>query len=76
MLIYYSPLTFYLGQSVVSTVVSTALLSGRHGIPATPPTTTGDLMTQQRHSSHLGTFDADMAIHQRTPAHIPDTRID
>ena len=33
-------------------------------------------MTQPRHPRHLGTFDADMAISQRTPAHIPDTRID
>lgn len=26
--------------------------------------------------SHLGTFDADLAIHQRTAGHFPDTRID
>lgn len=34
------------------------------------------LMSKKHHTGHLGSFDADMSIHQATPDHKPDTRID
>lgn len=33
-------------------------------------------MSKKHHTGHLGSFDADMSIHQATPDHKPDTRID